>query len=101
MAQAVLVEGVTEKAASDRVRMPMDFGNEPLLIQGYTIVSYNVSCSDTDPVLITGKQLDYAYQISGLISGGTSGVDYNIVFTLTLDDPDASVITRTGVLKCL
>lgn len=97
----VLMEGMAQKAAGDKVRIAADFGNEPLLIQGYSITSQNVTCADGSPPTISGIQLDYAYQVSALFDGGTAGTQYNIVFTIVLDDPDASEIARTGILSVL
>lgn len=99
MPEAVMTVGQAEKAAGDSIRMPMDFGNEPLLIQGYSIIAKNVVCPDAGAPSITGIQLDYAYQVSALISGGTAGETYGIVFTITLNDPDNSELSRTGLLK--
>ncbi len=98
---AVLVVGVAEKAAGDKVRIPIDFGNEPLLLQGYTITSYTVTTSGTGAPTISGKQLDYAYQVSALFTGGTAGSTYDVVYSITLDDPDTSIRSRTGSLKVL
>lgn len=95
---AALVVGVSEKAAGDTIRLPCDFGNEPLLLQGYTITSYNVTTGGTGAPTITAKQLDYSYQVSALFAGGTAGI-YDVVYTVTLNDPDNSVLSRTGSLK--
>ncbi len=98
MPNPVLTEGTGEKAAGDAIRFGMDFGDEPLLIQGNTIVSKNVTTSGSGAPTISAIQLDYAYQVSAKISGGSVGT-YGITFTITLDDPDSSEISRTGILK--
>ncbi len=98
---AVLVVGVAEKASGDKIRLPMDFGNEPLLIQGYRIVSFGASTSGSGAPTVTGAQLDYPYQLSCLVDGGTSGSSFDIVYSVTFNDPDSSVRARTGVLKVL
>lgn len=98
---AVLTVGTAEKAAGDRIRLPMDFGNEPLLIQGYTISSYTVTSTGTGAPTISGAQLDYAYQVSALVSAGTAGATYYIVYSITLNDPDATIIQRTGAIRIL
>jgi hypothetical protein len=92
--------GVT-KAAGDTVRKSMDFGNVPLLQQGYTIVSYNVTCSDVGAPTISSKSLDNAYTVSALFTGGTAGGSYGIVFSITLNDLDSTVVTRTGIMQVI
>lgn len=95
---AVLTSGVAQKAAGDTVRMPMDFGNIKQLIAGYSVVGYSVVATG---LTVTAPQLDYPYQLSAVFSGGVSGTKYDCVFTITLNDPDATVISRTGVLSIL
>ncbi len=97
----ILTVGTAEKAAGDRIRLPCDFGNEPLLIAGYTIASYTVTCTGTGAPTISGAQLDYAYQVSALVAAGTAGATYSLVYTITLNDPDATIIARTGSLRIL
>jgi hypothetical protein len=92
------VVGVAEKAAGDRIRIPIDFGNEDLLIQGYTIASYDVTCSDVGAPTISGKQLDYPFQLSAVFSAGTPGT-YSVVYSIVLNDVDASAIVRTATLQ--
>lgn len=94
----VLTSGKAEKAVGDRVRLPMDFGDVRQLIEGYTITSYTVSATG---LTVSGTQLDYPYQVSALFSGGTSGMEYDCVFSITLNDPDATQYSRTGVLRVL
>ena len=96
---AVLVVGVAEKAAGDRVRIAMDFGNEPLLIAGYTIVDFDVTV--TAPLTVASVQVDYPFQISGLFEAGTAGTTYDVVFWIQLDDPDATELERTMTLNVL
>ena len=111
MATRVLTSGVVEVATGDAVRLPMDFGNLRQLIAGAAVVggvltlqtnvaSFDVTCTGTGAPAVTRKQLDYPYQISALFTCPTPG-EYNAVYTVTLDDPDASVFTRTGVLRVL
>lgn len=95
---SVLTLGAPQKAAGDKIRIYCDFGNEPLLQQGYAISAQTVTATG---LTVAGVQLDYDYQVSALISGGTAGTDYNVVFTVTLDDPDATILSRTGVLQVL
>lgn len=92
------MEGTGEKAAADAIRFSTDFGDEPLLIAGFTIVTKDVTTSGAGAPTISGIQLDFPYQISAKISGGSVGT-YAITFIITLSDPDASVISRTGILK--
>ena len=96
----VLTSGTVQKAAGDTVRIPMDFGNVQQLIDGYAIVAKNVTTSGTGAPTIAGIQLDYPYQVSALFSGGTAGT-YDIVFSITLNDPDSTVITRTAPMQIL
>ena len=92
----VLVSGKALKAAGDKVRIGMDFGNLPQLIAGYSIASYTITCSG---LTVASPQMDYTYQISALFSGGTAGTDYSAVYTVTLDDPDATIVSRTGTIR--
>lgn len=99
MPAAVLVQGEAEKAAGDSIRIPMDFGNEPLIKAGARVAAFNVTCTGTpSPPSVTAKQLDYYYQLSALFVGGSAGT-YSAVYQITLDDADATVIVRTGILK--
>jgi hypothetical protein len=89
----------------------MDFGDEPVLIAGaevvngvlvlaINIVSYTVTCTPTGAPTVSGKQLDYPYQVSAVFTGGTSQqAYYDAVFTITLNDADNTVISRTGQIK--
>ena len=96
-ATPVLTQGKAEKASGDTLRFPLDVGDDPLLIAGFNIVAKSVSTTGTGAPSLSGLQLDYRYQVSCLISGGSPGT-YGIAFSVTLDDPDASVISRTGIL---
>lgn len=105
MATAVLTTGAAKKTAAAKVRVPCDFGDLPALIAGYTIVDKSVTCSGSGAPTVSGVQVDYtldgvAYQISALFDGGTPG-SYDVVFSVTLNDPDATVVTCTGVLTVL
>lgn len=93
---STLVVGKAEKAAGDKIRLPMDFGNEPLLIDGAAIVTYDVTAAG---LTVTAKQLDYDYQVSALIDGGVSGTVYDVTYSITLDDPDDTEIVRVGQLE--
>jgi hypothetical protein len=95
---AVLTIGVAEKAVGDKIRLPIDFGNEPLLIEGHSIVTFDVTAVGLS---VSSKQLDYAYQVSAVIDGGVAGTEYDVVYTIVLDDPDASEFSRTGVLRVI
>lgn len=108
----VLMSGTVEKSAGDAIRIPCDFGNEPRLVAGASldadgnlvmvtnIASQDVTVSPAGPS-ISGIQQDYPYQISARIAGGTSGVTYSLVYTIVLDDSDATEISRTGPLRVL
>lgn len=112
MASAVLTQGNAEKAVGDSIRCSMDFGNEPKLISLLTdangdfnsaataIASFDVACTGATgtPPTVSGKQQDYTYQISAKFSGGTPG-QYNAVFTIVLNDADATTLERTGALR--
>lgn len=100
MATAVLMQGNAQKAAGDSVRMACDWGDEPLLIAGATITSFNITCSGVGAPTVTAKFQDYAYQTSALIAGGVPG-SYELVFSIVLNDSDASELVRTGVLRIL
>ncbi len=99
MPAQVLVVGVAEKAAADRIRIPCDFGNEPKIINGARITSYTVTTAGTGAPTASSPLKDYYYQISAIIAGGTAGGTYTIIYTITLDDADATVISRTGLIK--
>ena len=95
-----LVSGAAEKAVGDAVRLPMDFGDIPELIAGAIVVSFDVTCTGATgtPPTVSGKQLDYPYQLSALFTGGTAG-NYDATYTITLNDTDGTVIQRTALLK--
>lgn len=95
---AVLTLGAPQKAAGDKIRIYCDFGNEPLLQQGFAIASQTVTAAG---LTVASVQLDFDYQVSALISGGSSGTDYDITYAVTLDDPDGTILSRTGVLQVL
>ena len=110
----VLVSGSAQKSPGDVVRMPMDFGDEPEIVAGvtlvngglvfeYTIVNFNVGwSSDTQfapPLSLSAAQLDYPYQQSVLVGGGAPGINYYLTYTKTLNDPDQTTIVRTGKLS--
>lgn len=108
----VLTSGTSQKSAGDGVRMPMDFGDIKELVDGAEVVdgvlvlATNIAgYTVTSPALVlaggsvTGAQLDFAYQVSARFAGGVSGVTYDCIFAITLDDTDATVISRTGPLK--
>lgn len=105
------MSGSCQKSAGDRVRIPTDYGNENLLVDNaqvvngvlvlpYSIVAFSVTATPAD-LTVTGVQLDSQYQISALISGGTSGQTYFITYSITLSDPDQTTIVRTGALQVL
>lgn len=98
----VLALGTAKKAAASKVRIPCDFGNLALLQQGYTIASYDVTCSGTGAPTVSNPAVDYtyngsAYQISALFDGGTAGT-YDVVYSIVLTDADASEYEATGSL---
>lgn len=95
---SVLVIGTAQKAAGDKVRIPMDFGNEPLLLDGFTITSFSVTAAG---LTVADAQLDYPYQLSCVVSGGSAGMNYDVIYIVTFNDPDTSVRARTGTLKVL
>lgn len=103
----VLTSGTAQKAAGDTVRMPMDFGDTPQLCDGAAVTDdvlvletnvadYTVTAAG---LTVSGKQLDYAYQVSAVFAGGTAGQTYDCVFAITLDDADGTIVSRTGPLK--
>jgi len=107
--------GTITKTAAERLRLPVDFGDVPQLVAGASggapdplvmsvnIASYNVTCTGTGAPTVSRQQLDYPYQLSALFSGGTpttgSSAGYPVSYTITLDDPDATVIVRQGYIK--
>jgi hypothetical protein len=107
----VMTSGTAEKSAGDRVRLPIDFGDEPLLIDGVTIVNgaltlvrnivgFTMTTGGGSAPSVTNVQKDYPYQISGLFSGGSPGT-YDVTCTITLNDPDATVISRIAPIRVL
>ena len=94
----VMSLGTARKAAASDVRIPCDFGDMPLLIAGYTISSYDITISGSGAPTISSKQLDYSYQISGFFTGGTAG-NYDVVFSIILNDPNSTEYACTGVLQ--
>lgn len=95
-----LTIGTLTKAAADRIRVACDFGNEPLLIAGNTIVSQNVTTSGGGAPTVSSIQLEDGYLVTAVVDGGSAG-DYDLVFSVTLDDSDSSELTRTAPLKNL
>lgn len=106
-----LVSGTAQKAAGDTVRMPMDFGDVPALYRGVAVTdgalvmdvevaSYDVTTSGSGAPTVSGKQLDFPYQVSALFIGGSAG-EYNVTFRITLDDADSTVISRVARLKVI
>lgn len=104
---AQLTSGTVQIAAGDLVRLPMDFGNIRQLVAGAavvngvlalttTIASYSITTGDPG-LAVTRPQLDYPYQISGLFQAITPGT-YAATFRITLNDPDATVVTRVGTV---
>lgn len=106
MATQVLSLGAAKKAAASRLRIPCDFGDLALLRDGCTIAAYAVTIAGAGAPAVSDTQVDYtapngaAYQISALFDGGTAG-SYDITYSITLDDPDASEFTCVGVLQVL
>lgn len=105
----VLTSGTAQKAAGDAVRLPMDFGDvsalndgayvqDGALVMPVGIIDYDVTCTG---LTVSDMNLDYPYQLSAKFSGGAAGTTYSAVFSITLDDDDATVISRTGPLKVL
>lgn len=99
MADLDLVSGTAQKSAGSRQRMSMDFGNIQQLIDGATITGTPVVTALPSGLTISGISLDYSYQVSALFAGGTAGVDYSVTFAITLNDVDATVISRTATLS--
>lgn len=109
MAAEDLTSGPAEKSAGDTVRLAMDFGDIPRLNRGATvtdgvlvmatnITSYDVTAAGAGAPTVSGKQLDYPYQLSALFAGGTPGT-YEVTFRITLDDADSTIIRRVAKLK--
>lgn len=107
--------GTIIKASAEKLRLPVDFGDVPQLVAGAsggapdplvlatTIASYDVACTGTGAPTVSRVQLDYPYQLSALFSGGTpttgASQGYPATYTITLDDPDGTVVVRTGYIK--
>lgn len=115
MASSVLMLGAAKKSAGDQnLRLPCDFGDDPFVIAllvdsdgeydpaaaAVAFASYNVTCSGDGAPLVAAKTLDYPYQISAAFSGGDVGT-YDVVFTATLTNADATVLSRTGTLEVI
>lgn len=108
----VLTIGAAQKAAGDRVRLALDWGNEPAVIELLTdangnyvstqtaFMAFSVQCFDVDAPDILSVQLDYPYVLSAILEGGARGY-FGIVYSVTLFDPDQTVLTRTGTLQNL
>ena len=107
---AVLTSGVVPIAVGDAVRLPMDFGDVRQLVDGAdvvngvlvlptTIASFDVTCPGTGAPAVSRKQLDYPYQLSAFFdASAASAGTYYPVYTITLDDTDATKVTRTGAI---
>ena len=102
---ASLASGTVQIAAGDSVRLPCDFGSVRQLVAGASVVNgvlvlptniatYTVTCPGVGAPAVSRVQKDYPYQISALFTATTPGT-YNAVFTITLDDPDATTYVRT------
>ena len=106
--------GTVQKTVAEIIRLPVDFGDVPQLIAGasggapnplvmaVTIQSHNVVCSGSGAPTVSAQQLDYPYQLSALFTGGTASPSgspgYPVTYTITLNDPDGTVIQRTGFI---
>lgn len=94
-----LVTGTAQKTVGSRQRFSMDFGNIPQLIDGATVVGTPTVTATPTGLTISAIQLDYSYQVSALIAGGTADTDYTVTFAITLDDTDATIISRKATLS--
>lgn len=105
---AVLTSGTVQVGLGDSVRLPMDFGNLRQLVAGAevvngvlvlatTIASFDVVCTG---MTVSKKQLDYPYQVSAVFTALTRG-KFDAVFTVVMNDPDATQYKRTGVIEVL
>lgn len=99
MADLNLVSGTAQKTAGSRQRLSMDFGNIQQLIDGATIAGTPTVTASPSGLTISGVQLDYSYQVSALFVGGTADVDYTVTFAITLNDADATIISRKATLS--
>lgn len=102
--------GTIEKGVAEKLRLPVDFGDVPQLIDGATggapsplvmavnIATKDVTCTGSGAPTVSGVQLDYPYQISAVFSGGTPG-SYTATYTITLDDSDGITVVRTGIIR--
>lgn len=110
---AVLTLGSAQKAAGDRIRVSLDWGDEPSLIGLLTdvegdfnyqaaaaISAYNTSTSGVGAPTVLLQQLDFPYQQSALLVGGSVGT-YDILFSATIADADGTILSRTGTLEVL
>lgn len=108
-ANNVLTSGKVQVAAGSKVRLPMDFGNTPQLVAGAAVVNgalvlacaitaKTVTCTGTGAPTISGIQLDYPYQVSAVFDCPTAG-QFTVVFTITLNDPDGTKVSRSAPLE--
>lgn len=94
-----LVTGTAQKTSGSRQRFSMDFGNIQQLIDGATVVGTPTVTALPSGMTISGIQMDYTYQVSALFEGGTADVDYTVTFAITLNDTDATIISRKATLN--
>lgn len=99
MAELALVSGTATKSAGSRQRLSMDFGNIQQLIDGASITGTPTVSATPSGLTISSIQLDYSYQVSALFAGGTADTEYTVTFTITLDDADATIISRKATLN--
>ncbi len=108
---SILTLGTAEKASGDsNVRLPCDWGNDPAVIQLLTdandnflssataFTAFNVATSGAGAPTVSGVQLDRSYVLSAKVSGGSTGT-YAITYSVTLNNPDATQLNRTGLIK--
>lgn len=94
-----LVTGTAQKTSGSRQRFSMDFGNIQQLIDGATVVGTPTVTASPSGLTISAIQMDFSYQVSALISGGTADTDYTVTFAITLNDVDATIISRKATLQ--
>lgn len=86
------------KRPTDAVRLYIDFGNMSELINGDTILTPTITVAAGVTVASVQTETN-GYQISGIFSGGTQAVNYNV--TATIVTAGGATISRQGVLQVI
>lgn len=95
-----LVRNEIVKAPGDRVRLYMDFGDVPEILAGAAVTSCTCAVSPSGPTVPASATVETGgYRVSAKISGGTDATDYVVTFVATLNNADATLISRAASLK--